>query len=307
MKIQTFLTPFPEKKDMTEIRTIATHDCNFHADDVFAIAILKLLYPDAAIVRTRDPELLKKADLRVDVGFSYDPKKGDFDHHQAGGAAKRANGIEYAACGLIWKHFGPLLVKPIVHRKLDERLAQFIDAEDLGAVTYDKKIPPTTMADVIRMFNPLWNEQSPNPDANFLEAVEFAQAFLARSIAFIESEEAASAIVRETLKNSKRKDYIVLEIYVPWKEVLVNESEAKYVIYPSPDKSDWAVYAIPINRSSFTARKPLPKEWGGKKDADLAKVTGVPDAIFCHANLFIAKAISKAGAEKLAQLAIERN
>src|SRR3989344_4003440 len=158
---------------MNAPNTIATHDGNFHADDVFAIAILKMIYPDVVVVRTRDNALMEKADLRVDVGFKYDPSTGDFDHHQAGGAGKRANGIEYAACGLIWKHFGQLLVAERIQQRIDFKLIQFIDAEDLGAVIYDEKIPPTTMADVIMMFNPLWNEQSPNPDAHFLEAVEF--------------------------------------------------------------------------------------------------------------------------------------
>ena len=54
---------------------IATHDFDFHTDDVFAIALLKLIYPDATIVRTRDITLLKKADMRVDVGRVLQPRE----------------------------------------------------------------------------------------------------------------------------------------------------------------------------------------------------------------------------------------
>ena len=289
----------------SSIKTIATHDGNFHADDVFAIAILKMLYPDAVIVRTRDNDLLKKCDLRVDVGFQYNPSTGDFDHHQASGAGQRENGIAYAACGIIWKHFGQLLVTPTLQQKIDQRLIQFVDAEDLGAVKYDEKLTPVTVADIIRMFNPLWNEQVQDYDGNFLQAVQFAQQLLARIIAAVQGEEEASTIVRDALKKSKRKDYIVLERYVPWRDVLVNETEAKYVVYPGPNEQDWTIYAIPISKHSFTARKKMPAEWGGKKDAELAKITGIPDAMFCHSGLWIAKAKTRAGAEKLAQFALQ--
>ncbi|MBS3125061.1 MYG1 family protein [Candidatus Woesearchaeota archaeon] len=288
---------------MNAPKTIATHDGNFHADDVFAIAILKMIYPDVVVVRTRDNALMEKADLRVDVGFKYDPSTGDFDHHQAGGAGKRANGIEYAACGLIWKHFGQLLVAERIQQRIDFKLIQFIDAEDLGAVIYDEKLPPVTVADLARLFNPLWNEQT-DVDACFMQAVRFAQHFIERLLAAMQGEEQASIIVRAALNKSKRKDYIVLEEYAPWKDVIVGESEAKYVVYPALDKRDWTVYAVPITKSSFEARQKMPASWGGKKDEELAKITGVSDAVFCHSGLWIAKAKSCAGAEKLAQLAL---
>ena len=46
----------------------ATHSGGFHADDVFALAVLRIVHPDLEIVRTRDPEVLAAADYRVDVG-----------------------------------------------------------------------------------------------------------------------------------------------------------------------------------------------------------------------------------------------
>ncbi len=65
---------------------VATHPGGFHADDVFAIAALRLVHGDLEVVRSRDPEVLAAADLRVDVGGRYAPATGDFDHHQRGGA-----------------------------------------------------------------------------------------------------------------------------------------------------------------------------------------------------------------------------
>ncbi|MBJ7331701.1 MAG: MYG1 family protein, partial [Solirubrobacteraceae bacterium] len=72
---------------------VATHDGSFHADDVFAIAALRLRHPDLEVVRTRDSDAHAAADLRVDVGMRFDPEAGDFDHHQKGGAGTRENGV----------------------------------------------------------------------------------------------------------------------------------------------------------------------------------------------------------------------
>jgi len=88
------------------MKIIAVHNGEFHTDDVFAVAILKLIYPNLIAIRTRDKDKLKEVDARVDVGFKYDPSSGDYDHHQKEGAGKRKNGVPYASAGLIWKHFG---------------------------------------------------------------------------------------------------------------------------------------------------------------------------------------------------------
>ncbi len=41
---------------------IATHSGKFHADDVWAVAVLDLVFPDSDLVRTRDPEVIAAAD-----------------------------------------------------------------------------------------------------------------------------------------------------------------------------------------------------------------------------------------------------
>ena len=75
------------------VTVVATHPGNFHADDVFAVAVLGLVQGPLEIVRTRDESVLAAADFRVDIGSRSDPATGDFDHHQRGGAGERANGI----------------------------------------------------------------------------------------------------------------------------------------------------------------------------------------------------------------------
>ena len=94
-----------EGKLPVEPLRVATHSGSFHADEVFALATLRLHFGVIGIIRTRDPEELAACDLRIDVGRKYDPESGDFDHHQ-GDAGERANGIRYASFGLVWKSFG---------------------------------------------------------------------------------------------------------------------------------------------------------------------------------------------------------
>ena len=90
--------------------TIATHNGSFHADDVFGVAVLRLLYPGATLLRTRDAALFAGADFAVDVGGEGDAARGRFDHHQRGFEGARASGVVYASAGLVWAAHGPALV-----------------------------------------------------------------------------------------------------------------------------------------------------------------------------------------------------
>src|SRR5438045_3914082 len=87
----------------------ATHDKEFHADDTFAVATMKMAGLVSRAIRTRDPAKLATADFRIDVGGKYNPDTGDYDHHQEGGGGVRENGIPYASFGLTWKSYGAKL------------------------------------------------------------------------------------------------------------------------------------------------------------------------------------------------------
>src|SRR6478609_9205458 len=113
---------------------VATHNGSFHADEVFAIAALGLLPEPLEVVRTRNPELLAAADLRVDVGFRFEPEAGDFDHHQRDFSEVRSNGVGYASFGLIWREFGARVCggDQDVADGIEESLVQAVDANDTG-------------------------------------------------------------------------------------------------------------------------------------------------------------------------------
>jgi uncharacterized UPF0160 family protein len=50
------------------IMKASTHDGRLHVDEIFALAVLKLIFPDLEIVRSRDEKVYKNADIIVDVG-----------------------------------------------------------------------------------------------------------------------------------------------------------------------------------------------------------------------------------------------
>ena len=78
---------------------------------------------------------------------------------------------------------------------------------------------------------------------------------------------------------------------------------ALYVLFADV-KGDWRVAAVPESPDSFASRKALPTPWRGLRDAELAAVCGVPDAVFCHASGFIGGAATEAGATAMALAAV---
>ncbi|CAM9273001.1 unnamed protein product [Phaeothamnion confervicola] len=92
------------------VPVIGTHSGNFHADEVLACALLKVLpeLRDAIIVRSRNMSLLRHCNVLLDVGQIYDPNTLRFDHHMSDFAATLVNGKDtrLSSAGLVYKHFG---------------------------------------------------------------------------------------------------------------------------------------------------------------------------------------------------------
>ncbi len=289
---------------------IATHDGSFHADEVFAIAALMLLDEPIEVLRTRDRETLERADLRVDVGFQYDPQTGDFDHHQRGFDEVRPNGVRYASFGLIWRAFGARVCdgEQEVADAVDAGLVQGVDANDTGQQITDSLIEGVyalSVNGVIGGFNARWDETlAPEQERlRFDEAVDLARGILAREVLSAASSRRSARIVQEAIAAATDPRLVEFPINAPWKQVLVPEApEALFVIYPK--RQGFGVEAVPRELGSFENRRDLPAEWAGREGADLVAVTGVPDALFCHVKRFLVVASSREGAEQLAWLAL---
>ena len=289
---------------------IATHSGSFHADEVFAVAALGLLGDSVEVVRTRDRDALAHADLRVDVGFRDDAAAGDFDHHQRDFAAVRQNGVRYASFGLVWREFGARICDgdQEVADAVDETLVQPVDANDTGQQLTRSLIDgahPMTISGLIGGFNARWDETlTPGQERErFDAAVAFAGEILAREVASAASGRRSERLVREAIAAAPDARLVELPVNAPWKQVLVPAAaEALFVIYPK--RQGFGLEAVPRELGSFENRRDLPAAWGGLEGADLVAATGVTDALFCHAKRFLVVARSRAGAQRLAELAL---
>jgi uncharacterized UPF0160 family protein len=289
---------------------IATHDGSFHADEVFAIAALGLLGDPIEVVRTRDRESLARADVRVDVGFRYDPATGDFDHHQREFDGMRANGIRYASFGLIWREFGARVCNgdQDVADAVDASLVQGVDANDTGQQLTETLIDgvyPLTVNGVVGGFNATWEETlAPEQERlRFDEAVDLARGILAREVLSAAAGRRSARLVQEAIAAATDPRLVELPVNAPWKQVLVPLApDALYIIYPK--RQGYGLEAVPRELGSFENRRDLPDAWAGREGDDLVAVTGVPDALFCHAKRFLVVAGSHEGIEQLARLAL---
>lgn len=291
------------------MKKIVTHSGNFHTDEIFSCATLALLHDGAVeVVRSRDPEVWATGDFVVDVGGVYDASAGRFDHHQIGGAGMRENNIPYSSFGLVWKHYGEQITGSAYAAKMiDGLIAQPIDAGDNGVETFvaHGEVVPYFLHDVVSAFRPAWNEAR-TEEEGFFEAFEVAKKILSREIIHARSEEEGKLRAEEAYARAVDKRIIVLDHHYPWYESLGARPEPLFVVKPARgDDNMWKVEAVRSDAHSFKNRKDLPIAWAGKFDGELAEISGVADALFCHNKRFIAVAGSKEGALKLARLAVE--
>lgn len=285
----------------------------FHADDVFASASLQLLFNDNVLIeRTQDEKKREEADIVIDIGFEYNPETNRFDHHQRGGAGERENGVPYSSVGLVWKHYGEEICgSKEVSEIIDKKLIQTIDGPDNGFPIYEKIIDgvsPYTISALIASYKPTWKEEG-TADERFFEAVKFAKALLLREIERAKATLETVSVVEDAYEKSEDKRIIIFDEDNDFSDsdrisTLIKYEEPIYIVRPDKERGSWRIKAVPKEYTSFELRKPLPESWGGKKDEELAEITGVKDAQFCHRGFFTASATSKEGAIEMAKIAL---
>ncbi|QOY93225.1 MYG1 family protein [Massilia sp. UMI-21] len=308
---------------------IVTHNGKFHADDAWAVAVLHILFPDAEIVRTREPAIIEAADYVVDVGGVWDPAAGRFDHHQKGFEGARASGVPYASAGLVWREYGARCVAALalahtgqqleddtaqqMAYAIDADIVQYLDLSDVGAA---RNAPGGYgMSAVVSGFNPNWLDEQRLGYGAQAEAYRLAQfrkamAFLAdvivNSVKYRVGAILALAQVRqaETMENGRL--LFLKNAALPWSSVVRKEMpKVLFVLSHSLSEDRYMLHTVPATTDTFDARADLPESWAGLRDADLAAVTGVADAKFCHNGRFIAAAKSYQGALAMAKQALQ--
>ena len=308
---------------------IATHSGKFHADDAWAVATLLVLFPHAGIIRTRDPTAIEAADFAIDVGGVWDPVSGRFDHHQKGFDVTRPSGVPYASAGLVWREHGPRCVGTLaaahaghtlsddkareIAYAIDADLVQYLDLSDVGAA---KNAPGGYgLSAVISGFNPNWLDEQrlgygePTEQYRmdqFRRAVGLLVELMVNAVKYRVGALLAVEQVRRSDVLEGGKVLFVQNSSLPWTQVVRKEMpKVLFVISHSIAEQRYLLHTVPVSAESFKARADLPAPWAGLRDAELAAVTGVPDATFCHNGRFIAAVRSCEGARRLASLALQ--
>lgn len=283
------------------MKTIVTHGGSFHSDDAFAVATLQLVYGvgEVTVVRSRDEAVIAAADIVVDVGSIYDVKRKRFDHHQPG-APTRENGMPYAAFGLVWQTYGEVVSgSNEIALEIERTIVIPIDAGDTGVSLYaltDPNQKPFELYQVIRSFLPVWGSDASKDEA-FLKAVDFARELLVRLIAAKVADVDMKAIIKQVYKVTPDKHILVFDVPVS-SIACIEYPEVNVVVMPdNPEiNENWTAATVRKGYGSFEARVNFPESWCGLRDTELAAVSGVEDAVFCHKAGFIFVARSREGA-----------
>ncbi|GLR81378.1 MYG1 family protein (plasmid) [Azospirillum oryzae] len=321
---------------MTKCLRLVTHGGSFHCDEVLAYAILcRALLPEAlaasTLMRTRDQGVIEAADIVWDVGGVFDPTRGRFDHHQRG-APVRPDGSPYSSAGLLWAAFGHDAVRAIlagrgdenvvgkIWTEMDEQVIRLVDLADNGK----RPVPDfgdegldraariadgMALSSLVEVLNLPWDadviDRALAEDERFARAAEIAGAFLDGRVEQIRARIAARDIVLEAHARSADPRVLELDRGMPWQGPAHDaDLPVLFAVYPDKGGDAWMVGCMPPEPGSFAQKLPLPAAWAGLRDAELARVSKVSDAVFCHLNRFIAAARSREGALAMARIAL---
>lgn len=276
---------------------IITHSGRFHADEVFATAII-LLLEDREVIRTRDQAQIEKGEIVLDVGGIYDPSQLRFDHHQNSFTRTRENGIPYATAGIVWEHFGADLLKKrgleddyernYALQWIDQKLIADVDAVDNGYYAEDAR-PSVSL--IIAMMNQSRDEEQQYHA--FLKAITFTTDIMNNFIAAAIKEAKVVKELESLLPTVDKQGILVLNKDIAFKDFLRTHPEIKRVVYPRGEDQ----YGVFCNEK----HNHLPERFRGLREDELAEVSGLKDAIFCHKSGFMAVCSSQESALTLAK------
>jgi uncharacterized UPF0160 family protein len=289
----------------------------------------------AKVLRTRDQGVIDALRGRMgvtilDVGGKYDATSRSFGHHIKPVPA-RPDGLPYSSLGL-------LLLADCGETAADHPLVRHVDALDNGRQApapawwprYSEDPNGGSIAWVIHQANPVHVDGSPVEDREFdIRFGQMVELFMplfgwdGSVIGEIMSPEvdrqlrawhteaaiasvASAARVKRIVSGGGVGPVLVLDQYEPKAlDYLAQYAPGVlYCVYPGPGGKQWMVQQVPKELGSFVGRKPLPAAWAGLRDVAFQAATGVSDGVFCHPGRFIAGALSKVGATRLADKAV---
>lgn len=313
------------------ITSVATHDGYYHLDEVMAVGMLSLLKRfdlnillERKICRTRDPKVLATADIVVDVGGTYDPAAGKFDHHQAGFQAvfPGRTATKLSSAGLIWLHYGKEIITDYysagvspehvdeIHNQVYDQLIVSIDANDNGVSDHDNSPKFARLPSLAKMIHILSDTDALGncvaQDTAFYAAVPITVTTLIHYMNLIREQQELICQLTTIVSNTTKR-HIVLPRDANWRDVIhrvPGTDSLLYVIYPGIDGRGWKVMCVPHRGNHFSNRLPLPNAWWGLSGKNLTDACGIQSAQFVHLTGFIGGASSMEGAVQMAESSI---
>lgn len=324
----TTITTNSQSNVTTETKTIVTHNGLFHADETFGTAFLSLLLgSEVRVVRTRNPAQIEQADVALDVGGIYDNSKFRYDHHQREFTElHEGTSVKLAACGLIWRHFGTVVITKLhpeldveqvqtLWQSVDETICRPVDMQDNGQCTF-KTDGAEAQALTVSMMVAAFNQQdiySPAQDEAFLRVVEILKEYI---LNFLRAGANKLQLLKETeeaVKAQLGSRVLVLDKFLPYREAVLKanaEEGGQFDLVTYPAKGQWNIQTIPLDdtpENFYSQRVSLPQKLWGLTGPDASKEQlGGSVLVFCHKTGFLAavKADTAEAARKAAEAVI---
>lgn len=209
---------------------VGTHDGVFHADEVFACALLRMAHKDQTVtfIRTRDPQKLEGCDYRVDVGGIHCPETGDFDHHQEA-ALPSSFGLVYEAV---------ILMCPLndMSEPFFTSFVKGVDVMDCDPTSVVINNPDVRfLSQIISGFNRVGNDEQ---ESQFLFVVKIAEEILKNE--FKSAQDKGQAEIeyfeREILQNG-------VAVFPNFSPIWKDKGDHQFAVMPYSKPGQWQIVA----------------------------------------------------------------
>ena len=261
---------------------VVTHSGIFHADEVFACALLCIAYgrDNVGIIRSRDHKVLEiatsnKDTWTIDVGNSYDPEILNFDHHMRDFDVTNSFGNKLSSFGMVVE----ALLRRSFFSEVRQQLLDFSNKVDL----MDNGIE---VAEDL-LFLSVLNSYSDNEVINFYSALETAISYLRSLINKWKEERIINLRLNDSLGNMTEDGIIYNTDYIPVDERANAIPEAKLVVYKNK-AGTYNIQSVNVGETKdFSVRCPAPSKWLGLRDNELIRASGGLPLTFCHVGGFL--------------------
>ena len=261
---------------------VVTHSGIFHADEVFACALLRIAYgqDNVSIIRTRDNNVLSTAvsDFNtwvIDVGGEYSPEYLNFDHHMRDFNVLNSFGNKLSSFGMV--------VQALLHRnfftEVEDSLLEFSNKVDM----LDNGVQKAEDLSFISVFNSYHESEH----FSFYTVLQTAVGYLRSLINKWKEERIIDLRLNDSLGNMTEDGIIYNTDYIPVDERANAIPEAKLVVYKSK-AGVFNIQSVNVGETKdFSVRCPAPSKWLGLRDDELVRASGGLPLTFCHVGGFL--------------------